>query len=284
VTVEITTRRSGTARLSPLSIVAAMDRTPSTPAEADGGDDAAADWQRRVVDRSLTGARSRSIDRGARLIRAAAKVLERTNGESLTVQEVADEAGQSLRTLYQYFESKDDLLLAVYEEAMGTYARIIVGAIEPLDDPVERLAGGMIASTRMPALHAKAGVDRGLSRLRVQLGQAEPELIARSQEPVTAVFRQLVGDALAAAATEPIGIDEATYFVCTLRTSLIHSTTLGNELGVELPDPIDLSSFCLGGLGLTRPRAWHEAVDARLELSGGDGRSILRRLAKGTAA
>ena len=64
------------------------------------------------------------------MIRATAKVLERTNGESLTVQEVADEAGQSLRTLYQYFESKDDLLLAVYEEAMGTYARIIVGAID----------------------------------------------------------------------------------------------------------------------------------------------------------
>ena len=38
--------------------------------------------------------------------------------------------------------------------------------------------------------------------------------------------------------------------------------------------------FCLGGLGLERPRAWHEAVDARLALSGDDGRSILRRLIK----
>ena len=57
------------------------------------------------------------------LIRAAAAVLERSNGEDITVQEVADEAGQSLRTLYQYFESKDDLLLAVFEEAMRTYAQ-----------------------------------------------------------------------------------------------------------------------------------------------------------------
>ena len=40
-------------------------------------------------------------------------MLKRSNGESLTVQDVADEAGQSLRTLYQYFASKDDLLLAV---------------------------------------------------------------------------------------------------------------------------------------------------------------------------
>jgi AcrR family transcriptional regulator len=258
-----------------------MDINRSSPPEADdeGG---AADWQRRVVGRSLNGARTRSIDRGARLIRAAARVLERTNGESLTVQEVADEAGQSLRTLYQYFESKDDLLLAVYEEAMGTYARLIAGAIEPLDDPVERLAGALIASTRMPALHGKAGVDRGLSRLRVQLGQVEPELIARSQEPVTAVFHQLVSEVFAATPGNHVGVDQATYFVCTVRTSFIHSTTLGNELGVELPDVVDVSSFCLGGLGLSRPREWHEAVDARLELSGGDGRSILRRLAKGS--
>jgi hypothetical protein len=42
---------------------------------------------------------------------------------------------------------------------------------------------------------------------------------------------------------------------------------------------IDLSRFCLGGLGLQRPRAWHEQVDAQLDLAGDDGRSILRRLA-----
>ena len=56
-------------------------------------------------------------------MQAAARLLERTNGDRFTVQDVADEAGQSLRTLYQYFESKDDLLLAVFEEAMRTYAQ-----------------------------------------------------------------------------------------------------------------------------------------------------------------
>lgn len=238
------------------------------------------DWHRRVVGRSLHGATRRSIDRGARLVRAAAEVLERTNGESLTVQDVADQAGQSLRTLYQYFASKDDLLLAVFEEAMRTYAKIIRAAVAHLDDPVERLAGGIIASARMPALHGKAGVDRGLSHLRVQLGQAEPELVARSQEPVTSLFRELVADALAAGApTAALGVEAATYFVSSTRTSFILSMTLGNEYDVAFPDVIDLSCFCLGGLGLHRPRPWHEGVDERLELSGGDGRSIFRRLA-----
>ena len=239
-----------------------------------------ADWHRRVVDRSLQDATRRSIDRGARLVRAAANVLERNKGESLTVQEVADEAGQSLKTLYQYFASKDDLLLAVFEESQQVYARMIRTAIAELEDPVERLAGGLIASARMAALHDKVGVDRGLSRLRLQLTQADPTLVARSQEPVTAVYRELVADALGAADGR-LGVDEATYLLATLRTSFLVSSTLGNDLSVDLPDVVDLSLFCLGGLGLERPRAWHEELDARLHLADGDARSVLRRLAKG---
>jgi AcrR family transcriptional regulator len=256
----------------------------STAAPADDADDAAGDdgpdWQRRVVGRSLDGARRRSIDRGARFIRAAAQVLERNHGESLTVQDVADEAGQSLRTLYQYFASKDDLLLAVYEEAMRTYARMLRAAIKDLDDPIERLAGVVIASARIAALHDRAGVDRGLSRLRLQLSQAEPELVARSQEPVTTFYRELIEAAAAAGKPGVIDVEAGTYFLSSLRTAFIHSTTLGNEYDVALPSVLDLSCFSLSGLGLERKRSWHEDVDARLELSGGDGRSILRRLAK----
>jgi AcrR family transcriptional regulator len=245
--------------------------------EADG-----ADWHRRVVGRSLHDAKRRSIDRGARFVRAAANVLERTNG-ALTVQEVADEAGQSLRTLYQYFESKDDLLLAVFEEAMHTYARIVRNAIANLDEPVERLAGGIIAAVRVAALHDKAGVDRGLSSLRLQLTQAQPDLVARSQEPVTSLYRELVDAAVATAQPGGITAEHATYFVASLRSSVMLSVTLGNDLSVDVPGAIDLSCFCLGGLGLERPRAWHEDVDKRLHLTGSDGRSVLRRLAKAPA-
>jgi AcrR family transcriptional regulator len=244
----------------------------------DGGDTVAG-WQRRVVDRSLDDAKRRSIDRGARLIRAAAKVLDRTHGESLTVQEVADEAGQSLRTLYQYFSSKDDLLLAVYEEAMRTYARLITAAVKSLQDPLERLAGGIMASARMPAMHG-SGVDRGLSHLRLQLSQARPALVASAQEPVTTFFRGLIAEADAAGQLTGVDIDKATYFVCSLRNSYNTSITLGNDLGLELPNVVDLSLFCLGGLGAVLPREWHQKIDDDLHLAHGDGRSILRQLTK----
>jgi len=70
------------------------------------------------------------------------------------------------------------------------------------------------------------------------------------------------------------------YLLTSVRTAYVRSSTLGNDLAVELPDAIDLSCFCLAGLGFTRPREWHEDVQGRLHLDGSDGRSILRRLAK----
>jgi AcrR family transcriptional regulator len=243
-----------------------------------------AGWQRRVVDRSLDDAKRRSIDRGARLIRAAAKVLDRNNGESLTVQEVADEAGQSLRTLYQYFGSKDDLLLAVLEEAMRTYAQLLNAAIARFDDPLERVAAATIASGRLLALHGSGGRDRGLSQLRLQLSGAQPELVASAQQPVTALFRGLIAAAVAADQLPGVDVDKATYFVCSVRNSFSSSTTLGNDLGLQLPDVIDLSVFCLGGLGAVLSREWHERIDKALKLSRADGRYILRKLAQPPAA
>jgi AcrR family transcriptional regulator len=238
---------------------------PDTEPTAGPDDVEEADWQRRVVGRSLRTATKRSIDRGSSLIRAAATLLERSNGDGFTVQDVADEAGQSLRTLYQYFESKDDLLLAVFEEAMRTYARMIRNAVVDLSDPLERLGGGIIASLRMSEF-SETGVDRGLARLRLKLGEVEPELVARSQEPVTAVMRELVADAAAAGAIEPSDTDEATYLLLALKSAYITSQTLGNDYGVQYPSVPTLTAFCLQGLGAPVDARWIADIDGRLQM------------------
>src|SRR3954454_5123355 len=139
-------RRSGSVEV-PSARTGGYDRPMSqaVPDPVDGE----VDWHRRVVGRSLKTAQARSIDRGAALIHAAAALLERSDGDGFTVQDVADEAKQSLRTLYQYFESKDDLLLAVFEEAMRTYARVVEAAIVDLADPLERLGGALLAAGRL---------------------------------------------------------------------------------------------------------------------------------------
>ncbi len=224
--------------------------------------DEAADWQRRVVDRSLRTATKRSIDRGATLIRAAATLLEQSNGEGFTVQEVANEAGQSLRTLYQYFESKDDLALAVFEVAMKRYAQMIRTSIADLEDPLERLAGAIVAAATMPS-HSSPGIDIGLARLRLKLSETQPDLVARSHEPVNQVFLELADDAAAAGMITDHG-HAAAYMIVALNASLITSHTLGNDYGLDLPDPQGLARFCLQGFGAQRPDDWYSSVTRRL--------------------
>jgi AcrR family transcriptional regulator len=231
------------------------------PDQADTG----ADWHRRVVDRSLRTATQRSIDRGSGLVRAAAALLERSNGESFTVQDVADEAGQSLRTLYQYFESKDDLLLAVFEEAMRTYADLIRDAVAPLDDPLERLAGALLAALRIPE-HAPPGVTLGMTRLRRRLTRVEPELVGRSQKPVVALVRQLLAAAMSAGRVGAGDLDAATFLLLSLTTASIASATIGDDHGSRRPDPIGLVAFALRGLGARPEPGWLAAIDTRLRL------------------
>ena len=240
----------------------ASDAAPP-PAVPDDGLDDVADWQRRVVGRSLRTATKRSIDRGATLIRAAATLLERSNGDGFTVQEVANEAGQSLRTLYQYFESKDDLLLAVFEEAMKRYARMIRNSIAGLDDPLERLAGAVIAAASMPA-YSSPGVDVGLARLRLKLGDVDPALVARSHEPVTLVFLELVHQAAAAGEIIDQDAQAAVYIIISLNSSFIISQTLGNDQGLDLPEPEGLARFCLQGLGADLKDGWYASMSGRL--------------------
>ena len=223
------------------------------------------DWRRRVVGRSLGTATKRSIDRGGNLIRAAASLLERSNGDGFTVQDVADEAGQSLRTLYHYFESKDDLLLAVFEEAMGTYARLITVAISGLDDPLERLAGAIIAAARMPEI-SSPGVDRGLARFRLRLGEVKPQLVARSQEPVTSLFRDLVAEAARAGKIRDCDPEEAAFMITALNSAFIISQTLGNNFGLRRPGVFSLTSFCLEGLSASLPDGWQSGLTERIRL------------------
>lgn len=226
-------------------------------------DEPEADWQRRVVGRSLRTAAERSVDRGMNLIRAAATVLARSNGTDITVQEVADEAGQSLRTLYQYFESKNDLLLAVFEEAMRTYAQLIEEAIADLDDPLERLAGAMLAAVRMPELSGTA-LDRGLIRLRVKLSETQPELVGRAQAAVTSLLLGLVEAAAAAGSITVADPEGATFLILTINAAFITAETLGNDAGMHRPDLVGITSFCLRGLGAEVPDDWHETISARL--------------------
>src|SRR5579864_9000573 len=110
-------------------------RRPAGPDTA--GTDAG--WRERAVERSLRNARARAVTRSDRFIAAAKQLLRETGRTDFTVQEVVERSRMSLRSFYQHFASKDDLLLALFEEVIREWIARLRESVLSEDDPLEQL-------------------------------------------------------------------------------------------------------------------------------------------------
>ena len=117
---------------------------PSAPADAP--------LRRRdlAVARSLDSARLRSEGRVQRFLDAGFELLARAeSGKEFTVQEVVDRSGQSLRSFYQYFAGKHELLLALFDEAIRATAERLEEQIALEDKALDRLHCFVVEYYRM---------------------------------------------------------------------------------------------------------------------------------------
>ena len=107
-------------------------RPPATADDLSG-------WQQRALDRSLVEAKRRALNKSNGFVQAAMELLDETGGLTFTVQDVVDRSKLSLRSFYQTFASKDDLLLALFEECVASAAEWQRGRMAKHDDPIEQI-------------------------------------------------------------------------------------------------------------------------------------------------
>ena len=106
-------------------------------AAADANEPAA--WRERAVSRSLNAARSRAEQRVQRFLDAAFELIDEKGTTEFTIQEVIDRSKQSLRGFYEYFDGKDELVLALFEENIREAGDDIRAAVDAESDPLSRL-------------------------------------------------------------------------------------------------------------------------------------------------
>src|SRR6476646_2371493 len=109
-----------------------MAETSSPP----GADEA--EWRQRAVARSLNAARSRAEQRVQRFLDAAFALIDETGSTELTIKEVIDRSKQSLRAFYQYFDGKDELLLALFEETVHEATDDLAAIVDATSDLLDR--------------------------------------------------------------------------------------------------------------------------------------------------
>src|SRR6478735_6688380 len=104
------------------------------PSVTDGGS-----WRELAVARSLDPARLRAEKRVQRFLNAALELMQRSPDKEFTVQEVVERSGQSLRSFYQYFAGKHELLLALFEESVRSTAEHLRTLVDQETTPAARL-------------------------------------------------------------------------------------------------------------------------------------------------
>jgi AcrR family transcriptional regulator len=172
------------------------------PDEPAGAVEGGTSWRDLAVARSLDPARVRAEKRVQRFLDAAVELMTSSSGKDFTVQEVVERSGQSLRSFYQYFAGKYELLLALFEESVRSTAEHLGEAIADERDPLERLRTFTIEYYKVcqPARrgkNAKRPPTRILAEFAQQLLTEHPEEAARAFVPLVTLLEQVLDDAAA---------------------------------------------------------------------------------------
>ncbi|MGW9030543.1 TetR/AcrR family transcriptional regulator [Streptomyces sp. NPDC055722] len=96
--------------------------------------------------------RRRSETRRA-LVRAGRTILAESGDTGTSIRAIAELADVGFGSFYNHFTSKPDLFDAAVADALEEYSQAIDERLHGLDDPAERLAGGVRFSARMAGAH-----------------------------------------------------------------------------------------------------------------------------------
>ena len=165
-------------------------------------------WRELAVARSLDPARSRAEKRVQRFLDAALEFMYSESTKDFTVQEVVERSGQSLRSFYQYFAGKHELLLALFEESVRSTAEHLREVIAKEDEPLDRLHRFAVEYYQVcrPAPKGRApkkGPNPAMGAFAQQLLTDHPKEASRAYVPLVSLLEELLDEAAQAGAIRP---------------------------------------------------------------------------------
>lgn len=172
--------------------------------DAEPAEEPVVSWRELAVTRSLGSARTRAENRVQRYLDAALELMnEGGDGKDFTVQEVVERSGQSLRSFYQYFGGKHELLLALFEESVRSTTETLRKELEDEKDALGRLHRFVVSYYQVCRPQGPSGGAKRLPSAPVmvdfaqQLLTGHPNEAAMAFAPLVSLFGELLDDAAA---------------------------------------------------------------------------------------
>jgi AcrR family transcriptional regulator len=201
-------------------------------------------WRDRAVERSLQAARAKAVTRSDLFIASAVEILSETGRTDFTVHELVERSHTSLRSFYQHFSSKDELLLALCEE-------IIAFAATTWRDEVAGLDAFAALRVLVDHIHAspEGGVTRAVSSYHLQLAGVRPSEHARILVPLRDVILTVVERGIAEGVVRT-DVDPEALATMVMQTLVgaAHMRALSAQLTSTPLESERLWQFCVGGI------------------------------------
>lgn len=215
-----------------------------------------------AVARLLDTARTRAESRVQRFLDAALELMQDRSDKEFTVQEVVERSGQSLRSFYQYFDGKYELLLALFEESVRSTVELVRAGFREDDDELERLHRFVVEYVRLcRPLQPSAPGEKPLAPVMVEFAQqlltAHPKEAARAFAPLVSLFGEVLDEATAAGVVRP-DLPRDTVIGVVLEAIMFNafSSTIGGTSHADIDEkPEQLWQLIFGGIGSDAGRA-----------------------------
>jgi TetR/AcrR family transcriptional regulator, cholesterol catabolism regulator len=136
----------------------------------------------------------RQDNRRQQLLDVAARLFRERGYHVTSMRDIAREVGMLSGSIYYHFPSKEEMLLAVYEEGLRHIAESVDAAVAGRDTPWERLEAGCTA--HLEALLELSDYTQVMIRVLPPEGGKVAERLLELRDQYEARFRDLI-DALA---------------------------------------------------------------------------------------
>jgi AcrR family transcriptional regulator len=210
-------------------------------------------WRERAVARGLDAARVRAEERVQRFLDAAFELIDEKGTTDFTIQEVIERSKQSLRGFYEYFDGKDELVLALFEETLREADADMRATVDAQSDPLARLRAFAIAlhqwcdpgeAPRIRGSHHR----RAISEFSMHLAVKHSARVRAALGPSSRLLHELISTANDA---DVIHVDDVRRATTLVQQTVMYSW-FGNRL-VENPKSRvtaeETWQFCLRALG-----------------------------------
>jgi AcrR family transcriptional regulator len=187
-------------------------------------------------------------ERRAKILRAAADLLREHDPATLRMDDVAARAGIGKATLYRYYASKDELLVAVFDGSLGELGGRLAdcaGIADPMErllamiDEITSVTGDQLASLRMMG-------DR-----RFDLAEQWRRSFRRHRKGIVEALRATLAEGIAAGRLREVDLE----VVPSMIVGIVRGALTGN-LAAGLPQQrisVALRSFLVTALAADAP-------------------------------